>query len=196
MHDNKSEASSLGGKDIKRFESGSNEFRILSNLYTTQSHYIAEHKTSVLCKGDECYFCKQYKTVLDKEGKPKEELIYRKSTDRYYYAILNKEECILSIPFTVFEFMQIREVEKGLDKRTRNFSVVKKGSGLDTTYATNDDGEADTKITDAELEVNNAKLESAISRLEEYMTTQYGKIVGGKSETPIEDISLDEIEGF
>lgn len=177
MYNDQTEAGSLSGGDIKSFATGNNNFQVKSNLYVLKSHYIAADKTSVLCKGDDCYFCKDVVSVTDANGKTKNKPRCPLKVDRYYFGTLNGVDCIMRVPYAVFEFMQTREVERKLNKRGRLFSVIKKGSGLDTDYIPNDEGAA-TEPTPEELNVNNAKLEGSVSRLEKYMADKYNEFVG------------------
>jgi hypothetical protein len=91
---------------------------LYSNLFKTQTHFLQDKKTSVICKGEGCYFCQTNK----------------KRMNYFYYGKVNNEEGVMQMPASVFYAINEQERVLGINKRDSQWVISKKGSGLDTEY--------------------------------------------------------------
>ena len=158
----KQEGKMKGRSDfLDKFQDG-DKLIVKSNLYHVDSHYLQGQKVSVICKGDECFFCG--------EG-----VDFRKE---YLYIVErlrgeDKEAGVARVPASVF--FDMNKNEKLLKKSKREFQWIigKEGEGKKTRYSTVR-GE-DVKVVDKEVKENNEKLEKAGDSYSKYLKDQYGE---------------------
>jgi hypothetical protein len=110
---------------------------LYSNLFKTQTHFLQDKKTSVICKGDGCYFC---------------QMGYQIRKNYFYYGKVNDEEGVMQMPASVFYSINEQERVLGMDKRESQWVISKKGAGLDTEYGVargKDAGKAPVELKEA-----------------------------------------------
>jgi len=140
-----------------------------SNLIRVQTHYLEDHKQSVLCISNDCYFCDQ---GIDSRN------------EYLYLGTLDGEKGFIRLPASIFYSMNENERLLKKSKREMEWIISKKGTGLATRYSAvrGDDVKPDPK----EIEKNNQRLLDSMNRYEAGLKQRYDEIVmnEGSAEEP------------
>jgi hypothetical protein len=138
-----------------------NQLILKSRLYQIPTHYLNSVKRGVLCKGDGCLYCAAH---------------YQKKIEYHYMVFLNGQVGYIDVKASVFFDIQGIAKAQRKDPRQISWTVIKQGSGLDTTYTTSKDdnlSQEDFERTASELEANTQRLVDVMEAREDDLGAKY-----------------------
>jgi len=142
---------------------GGNELMLLSHLYKIDVHFLPSAKRSVVCKGEECFYCKQG---------------IAKRSEYNYLLNLNGEVGVMDIKPSVFYNIQGISKAQKKDPRQISWTIVKTGEGLNTEYMTSKNDNLsveDFKKVTEELDANTDKLSILMKAKEKQLEENYNQ---------------------
>lgn len=133
---------------------------IMSNLYKTTTHFLKSKNVSVICKGEDCYFCQ-----MNHKARP----------NYFYWGLVGSEEGVVQVPASVFYAINEQERVLDMDKKDSLWVISKQGSGMSTKYgvARGKDAPKPSKT----LEEANKLLSKVCDSFVENNTKRYGEMV-------------------
>lgn len=92
---------------------------IHSNLYKTTTHFLKSKNVSVICAGEDCYFCQ-----MGHKARP----------NYFYWGLVGTEQGAIQVPASVFYAINEQERVLDMDKKDSLWVISKQGSGMSTKY--------------------------------------------------------------
>lgn len=143
-----------------------NQLMIKSKLYKIPTHFLNSVKRGVLCKGGECLYCGAN---------------YPVKTEYHYMVFLNGQVGFIDVKASVFYDIQGIAKAQRKDARQISWTVIKQGSGLDTSYTVSKDdnlAQEDYERLLEELESNTQRLVDVMEAREDDLSSKYAQYIG------------------